>query len=68
VEYVEVLAPTVVVALIFWFVVRSLFRVDRNERRAEAEADARAAGTHGPTPGPPARPADPDNPGDDAGR
>jgi len=40
-QYVEVLAPTIVVALIFWFVVRSLFRVDRNERRAEAEADAR---------------------------
>jgi hypothetical protein len=41
-DYVEVLAPTVVVALIFWFVMRALFRVDRNERRAEAEADARA--------------------------
>lgn len=40
-DYVEVLLPTIVVALIFWFVMRALFRVDRNERRAEAEADAR---------------------------
>ncbi|WP_417221193.1 hypothetical protein [Arthrobacter sp.] len=38
--YVEVLLPTIVVALIFWFVMRAVFRVDRNERRAEAEADA----------------------------
>lgn len=42
-EYVEVLLPTIVVALIFWFVMRAVFRVDRNERRAEAEADARRA-------------------------
>ncbi|WP_372699071.1 hypothetical protein [Arthrobacter sp. JSM 101049] len=40
-DYVEVLLPTIVVALIFWFVMRAVFRVDRNERRAEAEADAR---------------------------
>lgn len=39
-QYVEVLLPTIVVALIFWFVMRAVFRVDRNERRAEAEADA----------------------------
>lgn len=41
--YVEVLLPSIVVALIFWFVMRSVFRVDRNERRAEAETDARRA-------------------------
>ena len=40
-DYVEVLLPTIVVALIFWFVMRAVFGVDRNERRAEAEADAR---------------------------
>ncbi|MEE1622082.1 hypothetical protein ACQ3I4_15825 [Zafaria sp. Z1313] len=50
-EYVQVLLPTIVVALIFWFVVRSLFRVDRNERLAEAEADARAGGGTGVVPG-----------------
>ncbi|GAB3755045.1 hypothetical protein GCM10027591_04070 [Zhihengliuella somnathii] len=41
-EYVQVLAPTIVVALIFWFVVRTLFRVDRNERLAEAEVERNA--------------------------
>ncbi|GAA3710776.1 hypothetical protein GCM10022377_25440 [Zhihengliuella alba] len=40
-EYVQVLLPTIVVALIFWFVIRALFRVDRNERLAEAEAERR---------------------------
>lgn len=40
-EYVQVLAPTIVVALIFWFVIRALFRVDRNERLAEAEVERR---------------------------
>ncbi|MBG6084824.1 hypothetical protein [Zhihengliuella flava] len=42
-EYVQVLAPTIVVALIFWFVVRTLFRVDRNERLAEAEVERNAS-------------------------
>lgn len=48
--YVEVLLPTIVVALIFWFVMRALFRVDRNERLAESAADARReeAGESGP--------------------
>lgn len=46
--YVEVLLPTIVVALIFWFVMRAVFRVDRNERLAEAEADARREATEGP--------------------
>lgn len=36
--YVEVLIPSVVVGLIFWFVIRSIFRADRAERTAEAEA------------------------------
>ncbi|GHD13602.1 hypothetical protein GCM10008096_30040 [Zhihengliuella salsuginis] len=38
----QVLAPTIVVALIFWFVIRALFRVDRNERLAEAEVERRS--------------------------
>jgi len=42
-QYVEVLAPTIVVALLFWVVIRSVMNADRSERRAEAEADARRA-------------------------
>jgi len=38
------LAPTVVVAGLFFFILRSILRVDRNERRvyAEIEAEERA--------------------------
>ncbi|MDN5756106.1 MAG: hypothetical protein ACTHWW_12045 [Arthrobacter sp.] len=43
--YVEVLLPTIVAALVFWFVMRALFRVDRNERLAESAADAHREGT-----------------------
>ncbi|WP_309081276.1 hypothetical protein [Zhihengliuella sp.] len=46
-EYVQVLLPTIVVALIFWFVIRALFRVDRNERLAESEAERRVDGIPG---------------------
>lgn len=35
--YFEVLAPSLGVALIFWFVIRAIFRADRNERAAEAQ-------------------------------
>jgi flagellar biosynthesis/type III secretory pathway M-ring protein FliF/YscJ len=39
------LVPTICVALIFWFVMRSILRADRTERevqaRIEAEEDAR---------------------------
>lgn len=37
--YVEALLPTVVVALIFWFVIRAVSNVDRTERLAESEVD-----------------------------
>ena len=41
------LAPTIVVGLIFWFVMRMVIRADRDERRAysriEAEERARIA-------------------------
>ncbi|MGO2004745.1 hypothetical protein ACTXOR_00015 [Arthrobacter rhombi] len=46
--YVEVLLPTIVAALVFWFVMRALFRVDRNERLAESAADAHREGGPGP--------------------
>lgn len=38
--YVEALLPTIVVALVFWFVIRAVSNVDRTERIAEAEVDA----------------------------
>lgn len=45
--YVQVLLPTIVVALIFWFVMKAVLGADRSEREAEAkvaqEYDARVA-------------------------
>jgi predicted permease len=34
------LAPTVVVGLIFWFIMRMIVRADRDERRAYAKIEA----------------------------
>jgi len=46
-EYVAVLLPSLVVGLIFWFAMKSIFNADKSERqaeaRAQAEAEARAA-------------------------
>jgi flagellar biosynthesis/type III secretory pathway M-ring protein FliF/YscJ len=46
-DYVAVLLPSLVVGLIFWFAMKSIFNADKAERqaeaRAQAEADARAA-------------------------
>ena len=46
-EYVAVLLPSVVVGLLFWFAMKSIFNADKAERqaeaRAQAEADAKAA-------------------------
>lgn len=38
------LVPTILVGLIFWFVMRSIFRADRTERKvyAQVEAEERA--------------------------
>ncbi|MGN6324605.1 hypothetical protein [Pseudolysinimonas sp.] len=33
-------APTIVVGLIFWFVIRMIVRADRDERRAYARIEA----------------------------
>ncbi len=33
------LTPTVVVGLIFWFVIRSIIHADRNERKALAKVE-----------------------------
>jgi hypothetical protein len=34
------LAPTVLIGLVFWFVMRGIFHADRNERKAYAEVEA----------------------------
>ncbi|MET4591223.1 hypothetical protein [Arthrobacter sp. 754] len=41
-EYVAVLLPSVVVGLIFWFAMKSIFNADKAERQAEARAQAEA--------------------------
>ncbi len=33
-------APTIVIGLLFWFIMRSLMRSDRNERKAYAKVEA----------------------------
>lgn len=52
-EYVAVLLPSLVVGLLFWFAMKSIFNADKSERqaeaRAQAEADAQAVeSNHGP--------------------
>ena len=42
-EYFSVLAPSVGLGLIFWLVMRSLFRADSGERNARAELEEREA-------------------------
>lgn len=50
-EYVAVLLPSLVVGLLFWFAMKSIFNADKAERQAEAkahaEAEGRAAGPSG---------------------
>ncbi|MDR6414527.1 hypothetical protein [Pseudarthrobacter sulfonivorans] len=41
-EYVAVLLPSLVVGLIFWFAMKSIFNADKSERQAEARAQAEA--------------------------
>ena len=41
-EYLAVLAPSIVVGLLFWFVMRSILRADKSERQAEAQAQREA--------------------------
>ena len=40
-EYIAVLLPSVVVGLIFWFAMKSIFNADKSERQAEARAQAK---------------------------
>ncbi len=52
------LAPTIVIGLLFWFIMRSVVRSDRNERasyaKIEAEERARLAANSSAEPGGPA--------------
>jgi len=41
-EYLWVLAPSLCVALLFYFVMKALFNADRKERQALAEAEREA--------------------------
>jgi hypothetical protein len=41
-EYVAVLLPSIVVGLLFWFAMKSIFNADKAERQAEARAQAEA--------------------------
>jgi flagellar biosynthesis/type III secretory pathway M-ring protein FliF/YscJ len=34
------LAPTVLIGLVFWFIMRALLRADKSERRAKAKIEA----------------------------
>ncbi|MFC7401478.1 hypothetical protein [Citricoccus sp. GCM10030269] len=42
-DYFSVLAPSAGLALIFWLVMRSVLRVDTDERHAKAELEEREA-------------------------
>ena len=50
-DYIAVLLPSVVVGLIFWFAMKSIFNADKSERQAEARAQAEAE-ERGQDPGP----------------
>ncbi|MBA4101044.1 MAG: hypothetical protein C0488_02215 [Arthrobacter sp.] len=41
-EYLAVLLPSIVVGLLFWFAMKSIFNADKAERQAEAQAQAEA--------------------------
>ena len=32
--------PTILVGLVFWFIIRSIIRIDRNERKVYSEIEA----------------------------
>ncbi|HEY8699994.1 MAG TPA: hypothetical protein VIM08_03355 [Arthrobacter sp.] len=52
-EYVAVILPSLVVGLLFWFAMKSIFNADKAERQAEAQAQAEAdARTSEPSNGP----------------
>ena len=55
-DYIAVLLPPIVVGLLFWFAMKSIFNADKSERQAEARAHAEAeARAKGPDSGPAGR-------------
>jgi hypothetical protein len=55
-DYIAVLLPPIVVGLLFWFAMKSIFNADKSERQAEARAQAEGDAR-----------ADAQNPGQDSG-
>ena len=41
-DYIAVLLPPIVVGLLFWFAMKSIFNADKSERQAESRAHAEA--------------------------
>lgn len=39
--YVEAIVPTIALAFIFWYAMKAITNADRNERKAQAEAEAK---------------------------
>lgn len=52
-EYVAVLLPSLVVGLLFWFAMKSIFNADKAERQAEARAQDEADAYHTASGAPP---------------
>lgn len=46
------LLPTIVIATLFWYILRSILRFDRNERRAYAKIEAEERAKRGLPPQP----------------
>ncbi|MGX5715563.1 hypothetical protein [Arthrobacter sp. MAHUQ-56] len=63
-EYVAVLLPSLVVGLLFWFAMKSIFNADKAERQAEAQAQAEADALGATAPRKPAQPTE--RPGPDS--
>lgn len=49
-EYIAVLAPSIVVGLLFWFAMKSIFNADKAERQAEARAQQELDAASKPNP------------------
>ena len=54
-DSIYVVVPTILLALIFWFVMRNIFNADKNERKAYAKAEAEERTRRGLPPKDPAQ-------------
>lgn len=50
VAVVWTLAPTITIAIVFWWILRSILRMDRSERRAYARVEAEERAKRGMPP------------------